>query len=143
MVPVGPNRCRNWVTIEIMPWEETLRELAQRLPERARLSVSRGGAAVEVRYSDYPFNDGWITVGLMTDTFRPLTSSGLLFLEAALREACEERGWRWQVRGGKKPELARACVTSGAPEHPRECREDAPTPVEALALALLRALNPA
>lgn len=128
-----------------MPWEETLRELTQCLPERVRLSASRDAPAVQVRYSDYPFNDGWITVGLitdtLTDTFRPLTSSGLLFLEAALREACEERAWPWQVGGAVKPEAARACVTRGAPERPVECFADAATPVEALALALLRALK--
>lgn len=123
-----------------MPWEETLRELTRCLPERVRLSSSHNAPAVEVRYSDYPFNAGWLTVGLITDTFRPLTSSGLLFLEAALREACEEQGWQWQV-GGEPLELARACVTCGAPERPVAWFVDAATPVEALALALLRALK--
>ncbi|UQN04984.1 hypothetical protein [Deinococcus sp. QL22] len=123
-----------------MPWEETLRELTRCLPERVRQSSSRDALAIEVRYSDYPFNDGWITVGLITDMFRPLTSSGLLFLEAALREACEERGWQWQVTG-ETVELAGACVTCRAPERLLECVADAATPVEALALALLKVLN--
>ncbi|WP_064015528.1 hypothetical protein [Deinococcus puniceus] len=122
-----------------MPWEETLQELTRCLPERVRLSSSRDAPAVEVRYSDYPFNDGWITVGLITDTFHPLTSSGLLFFEAALREACEERGWPWQV-GGRRLQLAHARVTCAAPPRPVTYGADAATPVEALALALLQAV---
>ncbi|WP_157451885.1 hypothetical protein [Deinococcus aquatilis] len=125
-----------------MPGVKMTLELAQWLPDRVRLSSPRDSTSVEVRYSEYPFSEGWVTVGLLTDAFVPLTSSGLLFLEASLREACDERGWRWRVSGGDGLKSASASVTCGAPEQPTEWQAEAATPVEALASALLKALNP-
>lgn len=126
-----------------MPWVNMTFELAQRLPDRVRLSPSRDSTSVEVRYSEYPFSDGWLTVGLLTDTFRPLTSSGLLFLEAALREACEERGWSWRVSGNNGVQSASVFVAHQVLNQPTEYRAEAATPVEALASALLSALTTA
>jgi hypothetical protein len=120
-----------------MAWTEVIVELAILLPDRVRLSSSRDSTSVQVRYTDYPYAEGWVPIGQLTDTLVPLTSSGLLFLEASLRETCEERGWGWWVGSSEGPVAASASVTLGA----RTYLENAPAPVEALALALLKGLK--
>lgn len=114
----------------------TLTRLAELLPERVRIDPHREASYAEVRvrgewqyvYCITPDSPAWASHGL-----------GEMWLEAALREEIESRGWYWMTERCDWPsgDYRASISATGTWAYVGY----APTPAHAIALALLAALE--
>lgn len=116
---------------------DTLRALHQHLPERVReadLTEQWGLIMLEAFVQGDGDQLGWHSVYSIGELGDHTFPESLVYLETALRQECEARGWHWQLGCGRAEvgDWDRLRVTVNWYDLPGG------TPAHALALAVLR-----
>ena len=123
------------------PHPDLLAALAQRLPERVRVSEDARGNKFYYawRGASPGFTGHSAHVYTWSKHHDMLGRPGALILADALREEIESRGWEWGIEGNAKQATGTIWRQGDTPDH---CHVAiAPTPAHALACAMVAALE--